>query len=417
MRVLLVSHGYPPRDTGGVELHTQAVARGLVSAGDGVRVFTAAAERDGMRMVANEQDGAVRVRRLHIPIGEDFARRVLRPWVRTQFEQFLDEERPDVVHVQHLLFLSADCIAAAAARRIPVVVTLHDAWWLCPEIHLSGSNHVCGPLHGPACWVHHDLPRLRRSLLAARGVVRAVPDELRRPRTLRRALDTADVVLAPSSSLAETYALAGFARPRVSPHGVSIVPEPARPPQRPTRFGFVGPATSSKGAHLLADAIPPGATLVHWGRGVVGGDRVERRGEFAPEAARDAYRSFDVLVVPSVVAESFSLVTAEAQALSIPVVASLAGALPELIENGRNGLLVVPGDRNALAAALARLADPAEVERLQRGARAPRAFADQLEELRLIYATTAAGGTAEIMPGRGIEGAEADPQGLGASSR
>ena len=92
MRVLLVSHGYPPRDAGGVELHTQAVARGLASAGDSVRVFTAAAERDGMRMVANEQDGAVRVRRLHVPIGEDFARLVLRPWVRTQFEQLLDDQ-------------------------------------------------------------------------------------------------------------------------------------------------------------------------------------------------------------------------------------------------------------------------------------------------------------------------------------
>lgn len=417
MRVLLVAHGYPPRDSGGVELHTQAVARGLAAAADDVRVLCAAAERDGLRMVADELDGDIRVRRLHVPIGEDFARRVLRPWVREQFELLLDEERPDVVHVQHLLFLSADCVAAAAARRIPVVVTLHDAWWLCPEIHLPGDRHIRGPLHGPACWVHHDLPRLRRSLLAARGVVRAVPNELRRPRILRRALEAADVLLAPSDALARTYASAGFRRPLVTPHGVALEPETAPRGRGPTRFGFIGPATTSKGAHLLAGAIPPGTTLVHWGRGVIGGDRVERRGEFAPEGARAAYRSFDVLVVPSVVAESFSLVTAEAQALGIPVVASRNGALPELIEHDENGLLVVPGDHTALAAALARLADRSEVERLANGARPPRRFADQLEELHRIYATAAGGANATRRPGRGIEAAGARTQELGPDGR
>jgi glycosyltransferase involved in cell wall biosynthesis len=353
-----------------------------------------------------------------VPIGEDFARRVVNPWVRGQFEALLDEERPDVVHVQHLLFLSADCIAAAVARDVPVVVTLHDGWWLCPELHLTADRHATGRLHGVACWAHHDIRRLRRSPLALLGVVRAVPDELRRPRLLRRALEAADIVLAPSVSLANVYARAGFARPHVAAHGIALTPDAAHTPQRPIRFGFVGPATSDKGAHLLAGALPEGSTLVHWGRGFVQGDRVERRGEFTPAAARDAYRSFDVLVVPSLVAESFSLVTAEAQALGIPVVASRLGALPELIEHERNGLLVDPGDRPALAAALARLTDPSEVERLGRAARAPRTFVDQLCELREIYATAAgAGAVAAGMPSRGIQETDNTIQGLGVLGR
>jgi len=389
MRVLLVAHGYPPRELGGVELHTTSVAHGLASAGDSVQVLAAAPEREGTRRVVDELDGDVRLRRLHVPIGENFARRVTSPWVREQFERLLDDERPDVVHVQHLLFLSSDCIAAASARGLPVVVTLHDAWWLCPEIHLRTARHTRGPLHGLACWAHHDVPRLGTSLMAARGVLRAFPDELRRPALLRHALGAADVVLAPSAYLADVYAEAGFRRPRVSAHGIALPCEPAHVPQRPVRFGFVGPATSEKGANLLADALPAGSTLVHWGRGIVPGRNVEQRGEFAPGDAHTAYRSFDVLVVPSLVAESFSLVTAEAQALGIPVVASDLGALPELIEHDGNGLLVEPGDPRALAAALARLADPAEVARLGRAARAPRTFSDQLQELREIYATVA----------------------------
>jgi glycosyltransferase involved in cell wall biosynthesis len=411
VRILLVSHGYPPRELGGVELQTAAIARGLAAAGHDVQVLAAAPERNGTFRIADEIDGDVQVRRLHVPIGDDFARRVVDPWVRAQFEALLDEARPDVVHVQHLLFLSADCIAVAAARRIPVVVTLHDAWWLCPELHLRSNPHASGRLHGVACWAHHDLMHLRpsrtpqrgvihapskqvprhgglarRSLAAARGVARAFPGELRRPGTLRRALGLADVVLAPSGFLADAYAAAGFARPRVAAHGIELAREAAPPVERPVRFGFVGPATYEKGAHLLADALPEGSTLVHWGRGTIPGERVEHRGEFTPASARDAYRSFDVLVVPSLVAESFSLVTAEAQALGIPVVASRIGALPELVEHDRNGLLVEPGDGHSLAAVLARLTDPAEVARLGGAASMPRTFADQLLELQEIYA-------------------------------
>jgi glycosyltransferase involved in cell wall biosynthesis len=218
-------------------------------------------------------------------------------------------------------------------------------------------------------------------------VLRAFPDELRRPALLRHALAAADVVLAPSTYLADVYADAGFRRPRVAAHGVALTCEPAPMPRRPVRFGFVGPATPEKGADMLADALPAGSTLVHWGRGTLAGDKIERRGEFAPHDAHAAYRTFDVLVVPSLVAESFSLVTAEAQALGIPVVASNLGALPELVEDERNGLLVEPGSPGALRAALARLADPAEVTRLGQAARAPRTFSDQLRELREIYAT------------------------------
>jgi glycosyltransferase involved in cell wall biosynthesis len=367
-------------------LHTAAVARGLAAAGDSVHVLAAAPESDSTRKVADERDGDVAVRRLHVPIEDDFARLVVNPWVREQFELALDEMRPDVVHVQHLLYLSADCIEAAAARGIAVVVTLHDAWWLCPEIHVRTGRHIGGPLHGLACWRHHDLPQLRHPGHAGE-LIRALLAELRRAPALRRALAAADVVLAPSAFVADLYSSAGFGRPRVAAHGTTLDPEAAPRPRRPVRFGFVGPAVPEKGAHLLAAALPADSTLVHWGRGRVTGERVEHRGEFAPEAAREAYRSFDVLVVPSLVAETFSLVTAEAQALGIPVVASNIGALPELVEHGRNGLLVDPGDPAALAAALARLADPAEVARLGRAARAPRTFADQLRELRAIYET------------------------------
>jgi L-malate glycosyltransferase len=65
--------------------------------------------------------------------------------------------------------------------------------------------------------------------------------------------------------------------------------------------------------------------------------------------------------------DSFGLVLIEAGYLSLPVVASAVGGIPEVIEDGVTGLLVPPDDAHALAAALARLIDdPDYRERLGR---------------------------------------------------
>ena len=76
--------------------------------------------------------------------------------------------------------------------------------------------------------------------------------------------------------------------------------------------------------------------------------------------------------------------------------ANRASDTPGLVVHESNGLLVEPGNASALAAALARLTDPAEVARLARNARPPRTFADQLEELRGIYRAANRTGPASV---------------------
>lgn len=66
------------------------------------------------------------------------------------------------------------------------------------------------------------------------------------------------------------------------------------------------------------------------------------------------YASAEVAVVPSLY-EGFSIPAAEAMACGLPVVATTAGALPEVVENEKSGILVPPRDANALARAIKRL--------------------------------------------------------------
>lgn len=140
-------------------------------------------------------------------------------------------------------------------------------------------------------------------------------------------------------------------------------------------FGFVGRLVEWKGVLELADAwravAPrlPGAHLVIAGEGEMEGAMRARLGY--TERVRwlgfrgdipAVMRALDVLVFPSWM-EGFGLAAVEAMAAGIPVIAADAGALPEVVGHEREGLLVPPGDADALVAAMIRLAEDEALRR------------------------------------------------------
>jgi glycosyltransferase involved in cell wall biosynthesis len=97
--------------------------------------------------------------------------------------------------------------------------------------------------------------------------------------------------------------------------------------------------------------------------------RVRFHGELPPEAVAALYHRADVFVLPSW-HEGYGMVFAEALARGLPVVATRAGAIPEVVPP-QAGVLVPPGDPLVLAAALGGvIADPARRRHLAAGARA-----------------------------------------------
>jgi len=93
-------------------------------------------------------------------------------------------------------------------------------------------------------------------------------------------------------------------------------------------------------------------------------DRVNVTGRLSRDELVRLYNEASVFVSPSLY-EGFGLPAAEAMACGAPIVATTAGAYPEVIEDGVSGLLVPPGDARALADAIERvLGDRALQQRL-----------------------------------------------------
>jgi glycogen synthase len=89
-------------------------------------------------------------------------------------------------------------------------------------------------------------------------------------------------------------------------------------------------------------------------------DGIRFLGGLDREGVAERYRQADLFTLPST-AEAFGNVFAEALASGLPIVGSSVGGIPELVEHGRNGLLVPPGDPASLASAIRELAADREL--------------------------------------------------------
>jgi glycosyltransferase involved in cell wall biosynthesis len=156
------------------------------------------------------------------------------------------------------------------------------------------------------------------------------------------------------------------------------VVRPAHPldPTTERTVVFTGRVVADKGLDVLLEALA--TSRDSWDRLIVAGggwdldrcrrlagrrrigSKVEFLGHVDTAEVHQALRRARVVVVPSRWPEPFGLVGPEAMACARAVVASDTGGIPEWLDDGRTGLLVPPGDVEALAAAIASLLDDPE---------------------------------------------------------
>ncbi len=437
LKVVQVITLFLPDFVGGATLACAAVARGLRERGHDVHVFCGRPHGDAEPYAEStwEVDG-IPVTGVNAAAGYDaLAPRSYRhAEVAPVFARFLDRTRPDVVHFHSIQALGGDLLAIAAERGIPVVVTMHDWWWWCARLFLVDQHDFVCPTRvaSERC---HCAPGF--DLVARRAHLAAM-------------LRHADRVLAPSQFLADAAIANGVPAPRVAVCANGVAETGARPPRRPgpIRFGYVGgPDHRMKGLPTLlaaADRMDCGGfeLVLHVGgtatrRGLrrvltdrVGttvpiplgiDDRVALAPPFAPGALATVLARLDCLVVPSLMRESFSLVTREALAAGVPVITSDSGGPLEVVRPGRNGLVFATGDADDLAASMRRFVlEPGLAETLAEGATATATptLAAQVAQLEEVYeevrrarrgAPSASAAAAEIGPVLFLAGCDGAP--------
>lgn len=298
-----------------------------------------------------------------------------------ELKRIIRERRPDVAHVHNVFsVLSPAVYRVLHDSGVPVVQTLHNYRLICPNARLSRDARPCTlcvrrALAWPALRYRCYQGRFSSSL-GLMGVLFI-------HRVLKTWARKVDLFLTPSDYVRQQMVLGGFAKGhfRVKSHFTS---DPGMSGGGGGGYAlFIGRLEPEKGVIELLEAW---RSLSGFPLRIVGDGplRLEVESKLREPAWRHVtflgwvprqevatqMASAEFLVIPSVWPESFGLTAIEAFSHGVPVVASAIGALSEIVRNDQTGLLVKPGDVEALRMASAwMIENPGRRQRMAQAAR------------------------------------------------
>ena len=288
--------------------------------------------------------------------------------------------QPDIAHIHCIQSMGVGMVDICREAGVKTLVTLHDAWWICPNQFMLDENEVFREQ-----WNTED----------------------ERSKTIARALAKIDMLLAPSKYFAELHEKTLGRNVLVNKNGVTRpLGQISKRKKDVIRFGYVGGKTKIKGVHLILEAFRkyrfPNTELVVVDNMLNVGarsffdsdfDGVERF-RIEPAYSQDTidyfFSEIDVLLFPTQWKESFGLTVREAVLRDVWVIATDAGGVSEDIIDGENGT-VIPFDSGVeeLSRAIAEVCE--RYQAMDDGAviELPkshiRTFAEQKDELAGLY--------------------------------
>ncbi len=383
MQYALINHRYAPF-IGGSERYVQEVAERLVADGHSVRVVTSEAhdleyfwdnKKRRVDAPSRESLNGVDIRRVavrHIPMSPivfQGGRRMMgelsrlplsagpfeqvslsQPWLPNLAKEIGATPVPDVIVGTNLSLEGLALTGLRVARR------LGAAYVLIPFIHLGRVDDLIARRY-------ISMPHQKRLLRSADSVVTMT--EFESQFLVSVGVNPDRIVVAGAGMTMDDVSGGSGSRFR-------------------RRYGFydhlivsLGALAHDKGTRELVQAVArlnrsgrrvdlalAGPSLSAFDRWYTALDEVDRVGTHAlgvvsADEKRDMLDAADIVALPSRT-ESFGIVYLEAWANRKPVIAAEAGAVPELVHHGKNGVLVPFGDVGALTTAIERLLDEPE---------------------------------------------------------
>jgi glycosyltransferase involved in cell wall biosynthesis len=378
MRILMVAQSFAPV-VGGEERIVEDLSAELAKRGHEVAVATL---RQPMGESPPRQDGVEvellrstvqRVPGLAADPERSYATPGPDPLAVADLRRVLRRFRPDVVHAHNWLVHSYLPLAKRSGAAF--VLSLHDYSLVCATKRFFYKGGVCSGPGARKCLAHSlDYYGAGKGAVAYAGVFGSKP-------VLRRRVD---MFLPVSEAVRELSGLDSSTPNRVVPNFIGeLPPAPADHPSlralpaEPFILYF-GDVTEDKGVGALLEAyccLDQPLPLVLIGRQLIeGADAIPGVTTLDPvphPVAIEALRRSAFSVAPSLLPESFGIVALEAAAAGKATIVSAIGGLKDVVVDGETGILVPPGDREALREALRRLCEEPETrERMGEAARA-----------------------------------------------
>jgi GT2 family glycosyltransferase/glycosyltransferase involved in cell wall biosynthesis/predicted Zn-dependent protease len=404
--ILLVVHNFPVHRMSGTELYAYSLAQELRHRGNTVRLLYPVFDQTQPQGAVSEYPyEGLSVARINIHPSPDLVHEFRNEEAAAGFRKYLQGLTADIVHFHHLYGISASALEVCYQMGIPTVMTLHDEWLLCEEMHyMKDGKTFCdkGPETVDKC-VQCFMKR-HPGISSPENIPTLFYAFSFRRQFLREALKQINTLIVPTRFLQEALKTHNFLHPdnRLVPLGLSpFQPLPYDRYERWLRFTYLGNITFTKGldvaiaafntlqgddVHLdIYGAIQKQAYFEQEMAGLRKGVVVNYHGPYMPDDLPGILAKTDIAVIPSR-SENYPFVVRECLHADVPVIASNVGGIPEIIRDGEDGLLFNPGDSKDLADKIRFFVqNPEKIAEFRRNIKPVRTIADDADQLQNIY--------------------------------
>lgn len=363
MHILKIIHGYPPNYNAGSEIYSQSIVDELKKTNK-ITVFT----REENEYLTDfnfrtEMKNDVNFVFVNMARGKDGYNHNL---INSRFSELIQEIKPDIAHIGHLNHLSTGIVDELNKQKIPILITLHDFWLMCPrgqflQRNFDGENlyKLCNKQDDAKC-AESCYKMYQSGITSDRSSNQWEQWIKQRMIVTKEIITNIDLFHAPSKYLMNRF-IDAFSVPKEKIFYLDYgFPTHYLKPEKHLAseiftFGYIGTHIAAKGVNLLIEAfkgIKGKAKLRIFGRELGQSTKalkalakdcsnpVEFCGEYINHnLARDVFSKVHAIVVPSIWAENSPLVIHEAQACHIPVITANYGGMKEYVQHNINGLL------------------------------------------------------------------------------